>query len=171
MGEPILQRPGDAAPFTLRFRMLALPTFGGATAIRVDVRTGGDAAVRAVRLAFAGSYGPGSIEEERSYSIGPADADALLRAIRRSRLRELSPTGRGRGDRFQCLDGTTYVFELASAASADFVTRHECDLGRRLRTLVSAVERLRAGAPQASLSPAAGPSRSKRRAGPDSRSG
>src|SRR3954471_592469 len=67
MEEPVLSSRASRTGFRRRFRMLVLPSFHHAYAIRVDEPMHGPAQVRAVRLGGEGGYSPGAILEQESY--------------------------------------------------------------------------------------------------------
>jgi hypothetical protein len=147
MEEPVLSAPGSAAGFKRRFRMLVLPTFHHAYAVRLDERADGRSEVRAVRLDGAGGYSPGKILEQESYSPDRAAVRRLRRAIAEVRLatlpQETDETRLGNSDVIVvCADGVRFVFELVDASGSRFVTRG-CGMDRRLWKLVDAADALR----------------------------
>jgi hypothetical protein len=148
MNEPVLRRPQDRGRFRSRFRMLVLPSFQPAYAVRVDVRGTGDALVRTVELSGAGGYSPGHVARQRTYRLDKEDVEALFSAIEAAELRDLDADFRWEavvpdGEPAICVDGVQYVFELAERAGSRFVTRDWCELGGELTALIRTVERLR----------------------------
>lgn len=147
MREPVLSRPGDLAGFTRRFRMLVLPTFHPAYAIRVDRRSDGRSEVRAVRLSGRGGYDPGRISEEESYLADGAQLAPLDRAIAAAQLASLpmeaGPPSDENGDLVICTDGTQFVFELVEPSGSRFVSRHDCQQPEELERLVAEADSLR----------------------------
>lgn len=139
MREPVLSRMRDRAGFRRRFRMLVLPSFHPAYAIRIDEEAAGGARVRIVRLGGAGGYTPGGIKQEESFTLGADAVRQIDAAIEASGLAALAPDS----DRSLCLDGARFVFELIDERSNRFVTRHQCELGGALESLVSRIDALR----------------------------
>ena len=137
MNEPVLSRQTDREGYRRRFRMLVLPAFHPAYAIRIDERTG-EGRVRAVRLDGNGGYGPGVIAQQEQYSLNRDEMREIDRAIDASGVAFLSPDPGPEGQ--ICVDGVQFVFELVDEGGSRFITRHECDLNRELRTLVEQID-------------------------------
>lgn len=145
MEEPALSSPAGRAGFKRRFRMLVLPTFHHAYAIRVDEPTKGVAKVRAVRLDGRGGYSPGKILEQESYVPDRAALRRLYRTIAGVGLADLprlaAPQAEDGAIRV-CADGVRIVFELVDQRGNHLVTRG-CDMDRRLWRLVDSADGLR----------------------------
>jgi hypothetical protein len=147
MEEPALSAPGGNAGFRRRFRMLVLPSFHHAYAVRLDERIDGSAEVRVVRLDGAGGYSPGKLLEQESYSPDRHAVRRLHRAIAKVGLatlpRETDETRMGDGGSIVvCADGVRFVFELVDERGSRLVTRG-CEMDRRLWKLVDAADALR----------------------------
>jgi hypothetical protein len=147
MGEPLLSRPRDLGSFRRRFRMLVLPTFHPAYAIRIDEGWDGRAQVTAVRLDGAGGYSPGNVAERESYQISRAGIRPFDRALRDSRFRRLSMGGEPRksppGTITVCSDGLELVFELVDSQGIHFRVRGPCSDLESVMPLVEATDALR----------------------------
>lgn len=147
MAEPVLSAPGSGAGFRRRFRMLVLPSFHHAYAVRLDESADGRVEVRAVRLDGAGGYSPGKILEQERYVPDRAAVRRLHRAIADVRLatlpREVDETRDGDdGTIIVCADGVRFLFELVDERGSRLVTRG-CGMDRRLWRLVDAADALR----------------------------
>jgi hypothetical protein len=146
MEEPVLSSPASRGGFRRRFRMLVLPSFHHAYAIRVDEPVAGPAKVRAVRLDGRGGYSPGRILEQERYVPDRAAIRRLYRAIADLHLAELSrQEGLGpdeNGTITICADGVRFVFELVDERGSHLVTRG-CGMDPHLWTLVDAADALR----------------------------
>jgi hypothetical protein len=146
MEEPVLSESGGHSGFRRRFRMLVLPSFHHAYAVRLDERDDGRAEARVVRLDGAGGYSPGKILEQESYSPDRAAVRRLYRAIGKVGLatlpQESDETQAGDGAIIVCADGVRFVFELVDERGSRFVTRG-CGMDRRLWKLVDSADALR----------------------------
>ena len=145
MNEPVLSAPGSLYGFRRRFRMLVLPTFHHAYAVRVDERRDGGVDVRAVRLSGRGGYDPGTILEQESYAPDRRAISRLYRAIARAKLdslaREESADNRD-GVITVCADGVDFVFERVDEDGSLFVNQG-CGASGRIWALVDAADALR----------------------------
>lgn len=138
MREPVLSRPGDGRGFRRRLRMLVLPSFHQAYAIRVDEAERGGARVRIVRLSGSGGFAAGDIVEEESFTLSAAETGALNRAVAAADLAALPPRGRP-----ICTDGVTFVFEQADRQASRLVSVHQCSLTAVIEALVWRIDGLR----------------------------
>jgi hypothetical protein len=143
MREPVLWRAGDCGGYARRFRLLVLPSFHPAYAVRVDQPHGGDGLVRVARLSGRGGYAPGSLAEEESYVLPRAEMARLAAAIDQSGLAALPPEPPGDEQSGLFLDGVQFVFELVDDEASRFVTRHLCELSPALARLVEEADCLR----------------------------
>jgi hypothetical protein len=145
MEEPVLSSSASRGGFRWRFRMLVLPSFHHAYAIRVDEPVAGPAKVRAVRLDGRGGYSPGKILEQERYVPDRAAIRHLHAAIVSVRLadlpRQTSPDAED-GTIVVCADGVRFVFELVDERGNHLVTRG-CEMDASLWTLVDAADALR----------------------------
>jgi hypothetical protein len=143
MREPILSRPGDRGHFRQRFRLLVLPSFDPAYAIRLD-ETASGGRLRYVKLSGRGGYAPGRIATQRWISLDSEDARVISGVIDRLGLERLTPGSGPRPSQIDpetgeelftaCFDGTRFVFELVNERGSWFSTRHECDMPEALWT-------------------------------------
>jgi hypothetical protein len=145
MGEPVLSSLDDHHAFRSRFRMLVLPTFWPASAIRVDETEAG-AEARFVRLNGRGGYAPGRVARQRTWRPSHAMVRELHRRWRLAALTSLSavPPPRPPGDQtiVMCADGTYFVFELVDASGSHVVARSQCEMSRALWELMRRMEHL-----------------------------
>lgn len=138
MGEPILARPGVRQGFVRRFRMLVLPSFSPAYAIRVDQARDGRGAVRIVRLNGSGGHQPGKIAQEERFALSVEAMAALNRDIDAS-LDPYPPISAASN----CTDDVRFVIELADQGRSRFVSVAGCSLRGRLAGFVRRIDELR----------------------------
>jgi hypothetical protein len=146
MKEPALSSGASRAGFRRRFRMLVLPSFHHAYAIRVDEPVSGPPIVRAVRLDGRGGYSPGRILEQERYVADRAALRRLHDALADLRFADL-PRENGmrpedKDDIVVCADGVRFVFELVDERGSHIVTRG-CGMDPEFWTLVDAADALR----------------------------
>ena len=150
MGEPSLSARDARGRYQRRFRLLVLPTFYPAKAVRIDEMGDGSATLRAVELNGRGGYAPGTLETQSEYELDGREVRRLHRDIAAARLDTLPrmdfpDSVRVDADGSQtltlCVDGTTLVFELLDASGYHLVTRN-CDWGEPLARLARTATRL-----------------------------
>jgi hypothetical protein len=124
MGEPVLSRAGGIEGYRRRFRMLVVPTFQPAYAVRIDEGAHGGT-VRVVLLDGRGGYAPGRIARQATFTLTMAEVQDVIGAIRTSGL--ASAALEDPPDPPQvitvCADGTAVVFELIEPQRSRFVVR------------------------------------------------
>lgn len=146
MREPALSPPAGLHPYRRRFRLLVLPNYAPAYAIRVD-ETAAGGRVRVVGLDGAGGYAPGRIARQRSSALSRTEMRSLNDLVNASGLPGMAdgrpPPVEPRPDPETgetrlviCLHATYYVFELLDGAGRRFVVRDACDMPEELGTLV-----------------------------------
>jgi len=149
MREPPLLTPADLAGRLQRFRLLVLPTFRPAYAVRVDQRTSDRALIRFVQLNGAGGYEPGSIVRDKSRTLSVRELNRLNKAIIAASLpsrprQEETPTATNSSGELEiiiCADGTMYVFELLDEHGSTIVTRY-CGIEDSLSDLAALTAQL-----------------------------
>ncbi|MBO9500024.1 MAG: hypothetical protein J7483_11275 [Novosphingobium sp.] len=133
MREPSFQDANAVAGFARRYRLTVLPTFTPGFAARVDQRADGRAVLHWVILDGAGGYDPGTIADRGAVALTPEQVESLDRAIAAANLPVMvraEPVDSPRIDPETgatvmtiCVDGTTWLFELASPDRQAFLTR------------------------------------------------
>jgi len=137
MEEPSFSRADSLGEFRRRFRLVVLPSFHPAYAIRIDESRDGSAQVRIARL---DQRREGTrIAESESFVLAAAALQPVDEAIDAAALR----SRRGEPSSGSCTDGVTFVFELVDEAGRVFVHRHQCSLNATLLRLVRHVDALR----------------------------
>lgn len=117
-------------------RLLVLPSFSPATAVRLHVSGKGGMTFEVKQLDGAGGYAPGNLALARDGEVADDDAQFVL-----DRLRDLDPIGgktpsetettmvvNGRTEVIMCRDGTMFVLEVATPGQFAAIKRHECQL-------------------------------------------
>lgn len=131
MDEPSFRHPDSLGGFARRYRLTVLPTFTQGFAARVDEATDGSAMLQWVILDGAGGYDPGDIAGRGSSALTPEQVVRLDSVLDAAMLASVPMDDRRGGIREEdgetvmtiCLDGTTWLFELAGPDGAVFVTR------------------------------------------------
>lgn len=126
-----------------RDRLLILPSFRPAVAIRIDRHKARAAVAEITILDGAGGYEPGVIAAHRSIPVPAEDLRVLDDAIAKAALwqqpTELDDAPDANGNIKICLDGTQLVFEHAAAGHHHLVTRHlQCDANPMLDAVFAA---------------------------------
>ena len=145
MEEPVLARTAAASGLRRRFRMLVLPAFHPAYAVRAEEGTA-SGRIHIVRLDGNGGFEPGRIAERETYRVNRAQMHLIDREIANSGVLDLTPVSHPPPDAEEilvCMDGVQFVFEIVDPASTRVVTRHDCELTRGLRRLVRFIDDLR----------------------------
>ncbi len=130
MGEPSLF--GQSLTGSgLNLRMTEIPTFRGASSVRITRDDDQQAVATFTVLDGAGGYAPGHISLRLHTDV---DEEAVLAimgefAAHKRRDRSVMPDS-------MCLDGTSFVFEFQQAARFAAFERHECALTTRERALI-----------------------------------
>jgi hypothetical protein len=104
MGEPTLRSASDRGRFTRRLRVLILPSFEPAYALRID-ESGSGGAVTFVKLDGRGGYAPGRVAVRRHYRLTPGemrDVSELLRRYRFNAMPVRSPEEAVEDDPAKC---------------------------------------------------------------------
>lgn len=153
MREPVLQRiqPTDARN-TYVMRVLFLPSFHPAYAVRIDARTTRPI-VRMTTLTGAGGYEPGRVATTRTQTIRRDLANTIAALNRAAAIDSQQVHARGgfqdeNGDLVVCADGMYVVVELVDENGYHLFARHECSLSGRLRDAVIAAATIAAPLPE-----------------------
>lgn len=131
MGEPILRTAADRGRFVRRLRVLVLPSFQPAYALRID-ESGSGGIVTFVTLDGRGGYAPGDVAIRRHYRLTADEMREVNELLRRHRLtalpaRERDPNSGDPQAVVLCPDATNFAFELLDARSSRFVQSSTCD--------------------------------------------
>lgn len=132
MEEPSFAAADAARGYSRRYRLLVLPTFTPAYAIRIDVPLHGPVRATVVTETGAGGYDPGNKVPLWSYEIRehhPGEMDDMVRGARIENRTNGAEPETPSGQIVVCGDGTRYVFEeLDADGTQHLVSRHQCDL-------------------------------------------
>ncbi len=122
MNEPSLAR-SKLADGSVVVRLLVLPSFTPALAIRVERHADGLAELEATLLNGAGGYEPGEVDQRYSKDLYSSEMDRLTK-----RMEAMSLMDGGQLDKNDslCSDGTMFVLETARQAYFRAVDVHEC---------------------------------------------
>ncbi len=133
MQEPSLWEMSKANPSAQQYRLLVLPTFIPAYAIRVERGSVASSRLTYVLLNGAGGYEPGKIKTRDVRQIETARSNEFLSLLDHidywSFPTDVLADRRRSGEKVViCLDGTTFVLEAVVAGRYKLSTIHMCNL-------------------------------------------
>lgn len=140
MGEPVFaEHGGTANAEVLKYRLLTLPSFRPATAIRFEVRLQNRRPVEFLKVFVsetgAGGYAPGVRKDFAERRLPPDDATFFMSSIEDVAPEDM-PTEAPAADVI-CMDGVQYVFEvLDEYGDHHLVSRHNCEVDVRFGRLI-----------------------------------